>query len=167
VIAYCLLMIFPAVMIFAALSDLRTLTIPNNLSVILVVTFLPVAVLAGLPFESFLIHLAAGAGILVVGFLLFMTGTLGGGDAKLMSAAGIWVGAANISTFFLYVALIGGALAVGILIYRRLPTAAIAAGPAWAFRLHDKETGIPYGIAIAGAALLTFPNTELYALVAG
>ena len=164
-IAYSLLIIFPAVMIMAALSDLLTMTIPNRLSIILVASFAPLAVVAGLPIESFLMHLAVGAGILVVGFLLFSIGTLGGGDAKLLAAAGLWIGAANLLTFLLYVAVVGGALALCILLYRRLPMAAAAAGPAWAFRLHGKETGIPYGIAIAGAALLTFPQTELYALI--
>ncbi len=166
-IAYSLLMIFPAVMIMAALSDLLTMTIPNRLSIILVVTFAPLAVAAGLPFEAFLMHLAAGVGILVAGFLLFSTGTLGGGDAKLLASAGLWIGITDLSTFLLYVAVIGGGLAFCILLYRRLPIAAVASGPAWAFRLHGKETGIPYGIAIAGAALLTFPTTELYALISG
>ncbi len=165
-IAYALLMVFPAVMIMAALSDLFTLTIPNRLSIILVAVFFPVALLAGLPLEQIGMHLAAGLGILLVGFILFSTGTLGGGDAKLLAAASLWVGIAPLMDFFVYVALIGGALAVGILLYRRVPETAVV-GPEWAHRLHRKKTGIPYGIAIAGAALIAFPATELYALVAG
>lgn len=163
-VAYGLLMVFPVVMILAALSDLFTLTIPNRLSIILVAVFFPVAYLAGLSLESVGMHVLAGFGILVVGFMLFTTGTLGGGDAKLMAAAGLWVGVGPLSQFFLYCALIGGALAVAILLYRRLPETALA-GPQWALRLHEKKTGIPYGIAIAGAALMAFPATELYALV--
>lgn len=164
-IAYCLLLIFPVVMLVAALSDLLTMTIPNRLSIILVLTFGPLAVVAGLPMEAVLTHLAVGVGILVVGFLLFSIGTLGGGDAKLLAAAGLWIGVANLFTFLLYVAVGGGVLALCILLYRRLPMAAAASGPAWVVRLHGKETGIPYGIAIAGAALLTLPQTELYALI--
>lgn len=165
-IAYSLLLVFPAVMIFAALSDLFTLKIPNRLSIILVAVFFPLALLAGLPLETMAMHVAAGAGILLIGFILFSTGTLGGGDAKLLAAASLWVGLAPLVDFFTYVALIGGALAVGILIYRRVPDESLA-GPDWALRLHDKSIGIPYGIAIAGAALITFPATELYALIAG
>lgn len=165
-IAYSLLLVFPVVMILAALSDLFTLTIPNRLSIILVAVFFPLAFLAGLSTETILMHLAAGAGILAVGFILFSTGTLGGGDAKLLAAASLWVGVAPLTDFFVYVALIGGALAVTILLYRRVPDESLV-GPAWALRLHDKGHGIPYGIAIAGAALITFPATELYALIAG
>jgi prepilin peptidase CpaA len=166
VIAYGLLLIFPVAMIMAALTDLFTLKIPNRLSITLVAVFFPVALLAGLPLEAFLNHLATGAGILVVGFILFSLGTLGGGDAKLLAAAGLWMGAANLLDFFLAMAVLGGALAVTILLFRRIPQESLA-GPAWALRLHDKGCGIPYGIAIAGAALFTFPATNLYALIAG
>lgn len=165
-IAYGLLLVFPAVMILAALSDLFTLTIPNRLSIILVAVFFPVAFLAGLPLEQVMMHLAAGAGVLLVGFILFSTGTLGGGDAKLLAAASLWVGYATMSDFLIYVALIGGALALFVLLYRRIPDESLS-GPAWALRLHDKGSGIPYGIAISGAALIAFPTTQLYALIAG
>lgn len=166
-LAYLLLMVFPIVLISAAVSDLATLTIPNRLSVFLVVGFVPLVVVAGLPFQSVLMHLLAGSAVLVAGFLLFLARTLGGGDAKLMAAASLWIGLEHLPIFFLYLVVIGGILAVTILLYRRLPAAATAMGPAWACRLHDKSTGIPYGIAISGAALLALPQTELYALVAG
>lgn len=165
-ISYGLLLVFPAVMIMAALSDLFTLTIPNRLSIILVAVFFPLAFLAGLPMETVLMHLVAGIGILVAGFMLFQAGVLGGGDAKLMAAASLWVGAAALTDFFVYIALFGGILAAAILLYRRVPEASVS-GPAWAIRLHGKKTGIPYGIAIAVAALITFPTTQLYALIAG
>ena len=32
--------------------------------------------------------------------------------------------------------------------------------PAWLLRLHAKETGIPYGIALAIGALMIYPETE-------
>ncbi len=164
-VAYGLLLVFPAVMVLAALSDLCTLTIPNRLSLVLIATFFPLAFLAGLPLEAIGMHLVAGLGVLVVGFILFATGTFGGGDAKLLAAGSLWIGVAQLPNFLIYVAIIGGALAVGILIYRRLPETAVV-GPDWAHRLHEKQTGIPYGIAIAGAALLSFPATELYRLIA-
>lgn len=165
-LSYGLLLIFPAVMVLAALSDLFTLTIPNRLSIVLIATFFSLAFIAGLPLETIGMHLVAGLGVLVAGFILFSTGTLGGGDAKLLAAASLWVGVAPLMNFFTYVAIIGGALAVAILLYRRLPQEAVM-GPPWAHRLHEKQTGIPYGIAIAGASLMTFPHTELYRLISG
>jgi prepilin peptidase CpaA len=34
------------------------------------------------------------------------------------------------------------------------------AGQAWLARLHDKESGIPYGIALTLGALMIYPETE-------
>ena len=39
-------------------------------------------------------------------------------------------------------------------------------GPAWALRLHERGCGIPYGVAIAGAALLIYPSTPWFAAFA-
>jgi prepilin peptidase CpaA len=33
-------------------------------------------------------------------------------------------------------------------------------GQAWLLRLHAKESGIPYGIALAIGALMIYPETE-------
>jgi prepilin peptidase CpaA len=33
------------------------------------------------------------------------------------------------------------------------------AGKDWAERLHDKDGGVPYGIALAASALLVYPET--------
>ena len=33
-------------------------------------------------------------------------------------------------------------------------------GQAWLLKLHDKQSGIPYGIALAIGALMVYPETE-------
>jgi prepilin peptidase CpaA len=84
-----------AVLLFtavAAISDIRTRKIPNKLTV-------PMC-LAGLVYQVGFFHLdglwtallgfAAGFGTL---FVLWMIGTAGGGDVKLMGALGPWLGA--------------------------------------------------------------------------
>ena len=43
---------------------------------------------AGVPWT----HLALGAAMLGAGFALYMTGRFGAGDAKLLAAAGVWIG---------------------------------------------------------------------------
>jgi len=166
-IAYPLMIAFPAAMILAALSDLTTMTIPNRISLALVAAFLIVAPLAGLSLEQFLIHLAVGFAVLLFGMALFATGTFGGGDAKLLAAAALWMGAGEVVPFFAYVAILGGVLALAILMYRRVPEIVMATYPlpAWATRLHQRDCGIPYGIAISAAALIAFPATSLYALI--
>lgn len=165
-IAYPLLLAFPAAMIMAALSDLTTMTIPNRISLLLLVSFVVLAPLAGLTLEETLIHLGVGFAVLVFGMVLFATGTFGGGDAKLLAAGALWMGAGEVMPFFAYVAILGGVLALLMLAYRRFPVALIPMPiPAWATRLHQRDCGIPYGIAISAAALIAFPATQLYALI--
>ena len=40
-----------------------------------------------------------------------------------------------------------------------MPLPRLLAGQAWAERLHRSDAGVPYGIALAAAALLVYPDT--------
>ena len=161
-------MVLPFAMAFAAAMDLQTLTIPNRVSVVLIGAFFAAAVVAGLSWQAVLIHLAAGSTMLLVGIFMFSMGWLGGGDAKLLAAGALWIGFNHLAPFLVYVGLSGGLLAVMILAYRKSPTGTLVAAhlPGWAERLRTKGGGIPYGIAIAAGALVVFPSTELFALLA-
>src|ERR1700744_5421200 len=86
------LLLFPALMLFAAASDLFTMTISNRVSLILAAGFLVLAPLTGMAFHEITSHLAAGASVLVIAFACFAMGWIGGGDAKLAAAAALWVG---------------------------------------------------------------------------
>jgi prepilin peptidase CpaA len=48
--------------------------------------------------------------------------------------------------------------------FRRAPIAAAMAQTPWVTRLHDKQAGIPYGIALAAGALIALPQTVWFAL---
>jgi prepilin peptidase CpaA len=45
---------------------------------------------------------------------------------------------------------------------RSLPLPAFALGWTWLTRLHDRANGVPYGVALAGAALMIYPTTALW-----
>jgi prepilin peptidase CpaA len=159
VLETALLLIFPAAMAFAGAMDLLTMTIPNRISVALAGAFAFAAYKAGLPLDVVAAHLGAAALVLALGIVMFALGWLGGGDAKLMSAAALWIGLGDmLIAYFAVVAVLGGVLALAILAYRKLPIAALP-GPDWALNLHRSGTGIPYGLAIAGAALWIYPQT--------
>ena len=160
------LVLFPALMVFAALSDLFTMTISNRISIALVVIFLPFAVLAGLSPFDIVIHLACGLGVLTLAFGLFAFGWIGGGDAKLAAATAVWMGWEHLGDYGLYAALIGGMLTLAILTGRSAPLPAFALRFDWLQRLHDRQTGIPYGIALAIAGLMIYPDTGLWSAVA-
>ena len=83
------LVIFPALMAYAAASDLLTMTIPNRVSLALVISFAAFAVFGGLSWDAVLMHVAAGALVLAVCFGMFAFGWIGGGDAKLAAATAL------------------------------------------------------------------------------
>ena len=128
---YSLLFVFPSAMAYAAASDLLTMRIANSVSLGLVAAFLVIALIAGMPAQEMLLHLAIGAALLVAGMLLFSLNLVGGGDAKLLAAAGLWIGYDQLVPFLLYVTIFGGALALLLLAYRRFPATALPL-PTWA-----------------------------------
>ena len=161
-----LLLLFPAAMAFAGAMDLLTMTIPNRISLALIGSFVVCAIIAGLTLEQFAMHLACGAAILVVGMGMFAARLLGGGDAKLMASSAIWVGADHLTTYFLMISVLGGVLAVALLAYRRIPANTFSL-PAWAERLHVPGSSMPYGVAIAAAALWIYPQTIWFSTFSG
>ncbi|ABD06494.1 Peptidase A24A, prepilin type IV [Rhodopseudomonas palustris HaA2] len=154
------LLLFPALMAFAAASDLFTMTISNRVSLLLVAGFLALAPMSGMSLADFGLHLGAGMTVLAIAFGCFAMGWIGGGDAKVAAAAALWFGFAHLMDFLLYASLFGGALTLLLLGFRQWPLPYPLAGQSWLLRLHAKETGIPYGIALAIGALAVYPQTE-------
>lgn len=165
-ISHLLLLVFPAAMIAAAAWDVTSMKIPNKISLVLLLAFGIAVIAGGVSLEIAQSNLIAGAVVLVCGFAMFSRGLLGGGDAKLLAAASLWIGFSQMMPFLLYVALSGGVLAALMLVYRTRVPAEWVTGPSWLARLHSKEVGIPYGLAIAAGALLVFPKTPLFAALA-
>jgi prepilin peptidase CpaA len=153
------LMLFPTLMAFAASSDLLTMTISNRVSLILAAGFFGLAAAGGMGGFDMLMHLGAGAAVLVAGFICFARGWMGGGDAKLAAATALWLGFDHLFDYLIYASLFGGALTILLLQYRMLPLPRFLADQQWAARLHEKECGVPYGIALAAAGLCVYPET--------
>jgi len=154
------LTLFPAMMAFAASSDLLTMTIANRVSLILIAGFVLLAALSGVNGVDILSHAAAAATVLAVAFGCFACGWIGGGDAKLAAATALWLGFAHLFDYLVYASLLGGALTVLIVQFRNMPLPGVLAGREWAERLHRRGGGVPYGIALAAAALVVYPHTE-------
>jgi prepilin peptidase CpaA len=154
------LLLFPALMAFAAASDLFTMTISNRVSLALAAGFLVVALVSGMGAYDILSHVGAGAALLAVAFGCFAMGWVGGGDAKVAAAAALWFGFGHLVNYLVYASLFGGALTLLLLQFRQWPLPYPFAGQAWLTRLHAKESGIPYGIALAIGALMVYPETE-------
>lgn len=166
VLEFMLFLTFPAAMAFAAAMDLFTMTIPNRISIGLVLAFVVAAFVAPLGWTEIASHLAAGLLMLAIGIGMFALGWLGGGDAKLLAAAALWFGFEGLIQYLVMVSFAGGALALLVMGYRSLPLPLWLCRQDWAMRLHGKAGGIPYGVALAAAGLWLYPSTPwLHSLV--
>jgi prepilin peptidase CpaA len=153
------LLLFPAMMAFAASSDLLTMTISNRVSLILVGAFFVLAIAMGMPLAEIGTHIGAAALVLVVAFTFFARGWIGGGDAKLAAATALWLGFDQLLNYLTIASLLGGIMTLMIMRFRLVPLPAMLANQEWAKRLHRMDAGVPYGIALALAALATYPHT--------
>ena len=153
------LLLFPAMMAFAASSDLFTMTISNRVALVLVGGFVALALWSGMPPADMLSHAGAALAVLAVTFAFFARGWIGGGDAKLAAATALWLGFDHLMAYLLYASIFGGILTLAIIRFRLMPLPKMLAEQEWVKRLHRLDGGVPYGIALAAAALLIYPDT--------
>lgn len=154
--------IFPPILIAAALCDIATFKIPNIVPILLVAGFFSILPLVQMDATQIGLHVAIAAGALALGVIAFGFGWMGGGDGKLLAACALWFGPADILNFVFAFSLIGGALALLILTSRRVPLPAPLLKQDWLVRLWAPETGLPYAVAFAAAALLLYPQSEIW-----
>lgn len=158
---FLIMVIFPAGLILAAVNDLATMTISNWISIVLIGAFCVLSVAAGMPAEQIAWHFAAAGLVLACCFTLFAFNVLGGGDAKLLTAAALWFGWNDLFTLIFMTAILGGPLCILLLMFRAYPLPLWAFNHAWLHKLHDRKAGVPYGVAICGAGLLKYTETPM------
>lgn len=175
---------FAAVMAAAAFEDLRRLVIPNLLPITLCALW-PVYFAAAPSLYGAVAAIGCAVLVFVGGAVLFARGYLGGGDVKLLAAATLWAGPGGTPALLVLTAVLGGVLALFLLLFDYLRRGAVAAELSGRFstilrhlpfgsriaelarrtfgqRPDPAKRGlampVPYGIAIAGAALfVTLP----------
>ena len=156
------LFFFPIAMVIAASSDLFTMRISNKLVLLLTVGFFVVAMAINLPLQQFAMHVLCALIVLAAAFGLFALRLIGGGDAKLAAATTLWLGFGMTLPYLAYAALFGGVLTILILVVRGIPLNPMLARMGWVARLHNKRSGIPYGIALAVAGITVYSNTAIF-----
>lgn len=160
-------LIFPLLLVVAAACDVTTMTIPNWISGTLVVSFLALGVVWGLPLGQLGLALGVGTGFLLLGMMAFALGWLGGGDAKLIAAASVWFGWPTAFAFIVYVMVFGGVVTLLLLMFRRTPLPEPVLEVAWVGRLHRANEALPYGVAIAAGGLMAMTQSPLMFHMAG
>jgi prepilin peptidase CpaA len=154
-------LIFPLCMAVAAFSDLFTMTIPNRVSIILLGSFLLIVPFVGLTPSAIGMHFVGALIVFAACFAFFALNVMGGGDAKLLSAAALWFGFdQSLMLFAVYVSVIGGMMTMLILAMRSRTDVFAAIGvPVPQSLMHAKK--IPYGIAIGIGGFLAYPSSPL------
>jgi prepilin peptidase CpaA len=154
-----LVLFFPFFMAFAGASDLVSMTISNKVSLALIAGFPAFAYAIGMPLAGIGWNFALFAVVLLAGFALFAAGAIGGGDAKLAASTALWLGWEHCVPYLVVAAFFGGVLTLLILRMRSAPLPGRVAGIPWIARLYRADEGIPYGIALAAAAIFIYPDT--------
>jgi prepilin peptidase CpaA len=161
------LTIFPVAVIFAAAMDLFSMTIPNRISLALIAGFFCLVPFSGLGLQDVGMHILAGLLVLAITITMFSFNLIGGGDAKLASAVALWLGFGDLLEYAVGASLIGGVLTLGFLAFRQIPLPYAWARAPWIERLHAPGGGIPYGIALAVAALVVYHQSFWMRSLAG
>lgn len=148
---------FAGLMAAAAFEDLRRLVIPNPVVALLCALWpLYLATAPGYSLSGSLGAAACAAAVFVAGALMFARGLIGGGDVKLLAAATLWAGPGMTPALLALTALLGGAL--GLLRLSSIALRAVLGTPGAAGAGPARAAPVPYGVAIAGAALaVTLP----------
>ena len=122
------------------ISDLRSRRIPNAIPLALLGLFAGYAFTgAAGPAESLWKNLVIGALLLGVGFVFYLGGRFGAGDAKLIAVAGLWTGPADVGVFLFGL----GACALALSLFALLPFE----------RTRRLRADLPFAVAIAPPAM--------------
>ena len=139
-----------ALFIVAAYSDVKSFRIPNSLVAAVALLAVVRLIVIGDPSVA-LYTVVASVVLLAVGFGMFALGYIGGGDAKLITAATLLVGYNDLLSFLLFMGICGAVMSfAALIIHRYLP---LYAGPRLAVLLPKARLAVPYGVAIASAGI--------------
>ena len=140
-----LLLTLAAILVVAAVIDVRTFTISNRLN-LTVALLAPVywASVALSPWPGIAVQVAAAATVFVLFAGAFYAGMMGGGDVKLAAALALWFSPFATVKFLILTSIAGGVLTLVVLVWH------------WS-RKREGRPEVPYGVAIAfgGLAILT------------
>ncbi len=148
--------IFAATLSYGCISDIKSLKIPNAVSVIVIALFFLNYSLS-MPAGDLANHLIVAGAALLLGFGVYAAGFMGAGDIKLISALMLWAGARDAFAFLIVMSFAGGLFA-GLLLIARTSMAVWPSAqhyiPSRRLRTWAQRGIFPYGIAICTAGLL-------------
>jgi prepilin peptidase CpaA len=151
--------IFVVCAIYAIVSDIAALRIPNGVPIVLIASFAAYALLGRV--SPLWPNVLIAAVIFLLMFISFAMGWVAAGDVKFFPALMIWAGPSHGAAFILLFALFSAAFALWLLglkaVQRSYP--AIAGWPVLGKMSRWARNGIcPYGVPMGLAALCAAPS---------
>lgn len=148
VYAILLLGLLAALLVTAAVTDIRARIISNGLNATIAILAVPWWFAIGLSGYEILFQIGLSAALLVAFAICFALRMMGGGDVKLLAALGLWLPLTQMLLMLEWMAIGGGVLTLGMMIAHRM-------------RKAPGRPEIPYGVAIVASALLIVANDIL------
>ncbi|WP_106639053.1 A24 family peptidase [Allosphingosinicella vermicomposti] len=141
-ISYYLLGLLIAMLLAAAIWDVKSRTIPNSLNAAIAFAAIPYWIAIGLPiWPDMALQFGIGLLVFAVFAAVFAIGAMGGGDVKMVAALALWLPPNQVLTMIVIMSIAGGALTLVMLIWHKVIRS-------------SKPLEIPYGVAIAIAGVL-------------
>jgi len=148
--------------IAAAVSDFRSMTIPNIYSGLIVLAFIPAFFADYFTgqgeefFAPWTSHLLSAVLVFAITFVLFLFKIMGAGDSKLCSALALWTGVSGLPVLLFYMAVLGAVLGLITKVLNKKMVFANAKEGSWIYKSQKGQMGVPYGIAICFGAIIAF-----------
>jgi prepilin peptidase CpaA len=152
--------IYAAALSYGCICDIKSLKIPNAVSVIVLALFFLNWWVAA-PADDLTKHLIVAGAALFLGFGIYVAGFMGAGDIKLITVLMLWAGTRDGFAFLIAMTLIGGVFASLLLISRKSMAVWPSTQdyiPSRRLRMWAQRGIFPYGIAICTAGLLLMPS---------
>lgn len=134
--------------VWVAYSDLSTMKIPNKAVLAMIVGFLVVGLIA-LPFPEYWPRLINFVVVLLIGFLLTMTGFVGAGDAKFAAAMALFIDRSDVPSVLILFGLVAFFSIIGHRLAKATPLRKLA--PHWESWTREKD--FPMGLPLAATLL--------------
>ena len=158
--------VFALPLLLAAYTDYASMRIPNWVCSAMMAGFFLTLPFTWGGFAWFAEHLAVGGVFFAFGLAVWSLGLLGGGDAKLMAATGLWFGWADTLPYILYTSLFGAVIGLALLFSPKILPQAVLSSTVGT-RLFQGGKDMPYALALAGGALFVWPVSDIGLTLAG
>ncbi|MBT8472989.1 MAG: hypothetical protein HKN14_11205 [Marinicaulis sp.] len=143
------------IVVAAAIIDYRTFTISNKFPMAIAGLFVLYWAISGFSLGILGASLLSAAAAFVVALALYVFRVMGGGDVKLLAALALWFTPVNLLPFFFWIAITGGVIGAGFLLYHMIKIRGLEANTSGeAIQKSALKQRVPYGPAIAAGFIL-------------